>query len=538
VAWSATPWIVAAVARAGGQVPFAPGGAAGRRARSHRPIWLRAVPLGLLTAVVAAVEPVAALLPLAVAALLAFGGLLVGERAGGGRMLGAGATAAAVAAVLHLPWTLDLVAPGSVWSAITRAQAGTAMAVDELLRFETGPIGAAPIGYVFLLAGALPLLIGRAWRLGWAVRCWTLAAGGWALAVVDGLDVMPVSLGPVELLLAPAACGLALATGLGMVAFEVDLRDFRFGWRQLASFGAAAAVLVGAVPIVTGSLDGDWGSPRDGIGSVLGFLDAEQESEGPFRTLWLGDPSVLPLHGWQLEEGLAWGLTDRGLPNVVDRWPGSPRRAAEQIPDLLAVAGGGETARLGRQLAPFGVRYIVVVEADRPVSGPQVEVPEAVLEAFGSQLDLAELGVDAGVHVYRNVAWFPSRAVLTEDGVAAASGEGTAGRGSAEAPALPDVDGATRYTGDLEIGDAVWQAASSASGWSLEVAGEARDRIEGFGFGNLFEPGGAGDEGGSATLSYRTPLHRLAVSGLQAAAWVVVVGTCWRRRARRGGEAP
>jgi hypothetical protein len=474
--------------------------------------------------------------PLVIALLLALGSLLVGEWAGTGRMVGTALGAALVAAVLHLPWTLDLVAPGSAWSALAQAQSSVTSPIDALLRFETGPIGAAPVGYVFLLAGALPLFIGRSWRLTWAVRCWVLAAGSWGLAVLDGLDAMPLSLGPTEMLLAPAACGLALATGLGLVAFEVDLRDYRFGLRQLASIGAAVAVAVGTVPVLTGALDGDWGSPRDGVGSVLGFLDAEQQEEGPFRTLWLGDPSVLPLHGWQLEDGVAWGLTDRGLPGAVDRWPGSPREATDDIPDLLALADTGETSRLGRNLAVYGIRYVVVVEADRPVVGPQVEVPADVIDGLASQLDLEHLTVDAGVRVFRNVAWFPARAVLTEQGAEAAVGDGagTVGRGAADGPALRGIDGVARYTGELGADDVVWQAATAASGWSLEVDGSSRERVEGFGYGNLFE---AGEGSGGATLQYATPLYRQVVSGLQVVLWLAAARWCWRRRRQAASAA-
>ena len=56
------------------------------------------------------------------------------------------------------------------------ARAGPAVATcAALLRFEVGPLGGAPLGWCFLVAAALPLLIGRAERHAWAVRGWTLA---------------------------------------------------------------------------------------------------------------------------------------------------------------------------------------------------------------------------------------------------------------------------------------------------------------------------------------------------------------------------
>ena len=49
--------------------------------------------------------------------------------------------------------------------------------LGALLRFEVGPLGSAPIGWCFLVAAALPLLIARGERHTWAVRGWTLAVG-------------------------------------------------------------------------------------------------------------------------------------------------------------------------------------------------------------------------------------------------------------------------------------------------------------------------------------------------------------------------
>src|SRR3546814_6095255 len=91
-------------------------------------------------------------------------------------MLGAALGAAAVAIVLHLPWSLELILPGSSWSAITGADHAPRVAdLTELLRFNTDPLGAGPLGYAFLAAAALALPIGRAERTAWAVRGWTLA---------------------------------------------------------------------------------------------------------------------------------------------------------------------------------------------------------------------------------------------------------------------------------------------------------------------------------------------------------------------------
>jgi GT2 family glycosyltransferase len=527
VAWAILPWLFGGLVAAVGDEPYR-GPSAGR----PEPRWRLILRTGLLAALLAAVAPLGFALPFVLALVLVVGGLVAGRVGGALRVVAVGAGASVVAAVLHLPSTVEFLLPDATWAALGGATTATpAPDLAEVLRFELGPIGAAPIGWVFLVAAALPLVLGRAWRLRWAVRAWVLAAAGWAALLATGSASLSRAFGPPELLLAPAALGLSMATALGMVAFEVDLPGYRFGWRQAASFTAAAAVAVGTVPILGASFNGAWSAPRHGITEVLGFLDVEQ-ANGAFRTLWMGDPAVLPLGAWQYEDGVGWALTDLGNPNAVDRWPGSPDGTTSLVSDAVDLAVDRETTRLGRLLAPMGIRYFVVVEADRPLAGAQVPVPPAIIDAFDEQLDVVEVRVDDGLHVYRNYAWFSSRSVLADatdaeapDGsLAAAAGVD----GSEATPALLDTEGITTFGGPLQEGDVLWHAAKASSGWSLGGVGEV-ETADGFGFGTTYTAGADGD----AELDYSTPVPRLLFSGIQAAAWVLVVLVLLRSRRRR-----
>ena len=133
--------------------------------------------------------------------------------------------------------------------------------------------------------------------------------------------------------------------------------------------------------------------------------------------------------------------------------------------------------------------------------------------------------------MFRNEAWFPSRAqVGSLDEVAV---EGSYLRGAARvdlsgAPAvLGEQDGTNRYEGTVD-GD-VWTAIASDSGWELRVDGRRASSVEGFGWGRAY----AVDAGGDAVLEYRTPLARLALTGVQAALWAVALWFVIRTRARR-----
>jgi hypothetical protein len=534
IAWSITPWLVAALARAGGDPPFerSPG----------RALWRDVVVLGLLTALVSAAVPIAVLAPIVLALALALGGAVVGRLAGAGRMIVTAGSATVVAVVLHLPWSVSLLSPDATWAAFAGPESSVpAPTVAELLRFDLGPIGGSAVGYAFAVAALLPLLIGRSWRVSWAVRAWALAVVGWGLAVAAGSEGFPVPAGPPELLLAPAACGLAVAVALGFVAFELDVPGHRFGWRQVAGFAAGAGVAAGCIPVLVGALDGRWDAPSRGVDDVLGFLDAEQETAGAFRTLWLADPAVMPLGGWDLTDGVAWATTDEGLPTVVDRLPGSPDDTTLLVTDAVDLALADETSRLGRLLAPMGIRYVVIVQADRPVVGPQVPVPDTVAGALGDQLDLAEVEVDPGLRVFRNVAWFPSRAALSSDAAEAAASSDDAGSGPAASddvaesePVLVEGDGVGRFIGELDDDTTVWWSAASSAGWLLDVGGEQAERDVGFGWGNLFTVA----DGGDATLAYRTPVLRLVASGVQAALWLLALRALLvaRRRERPEGQ--
>src|SRR5205823_7297614 len=82
----------------------------------------------------------------------------------------------------------------------------------------------------------------------------------------------------------------------------------------------------------------------------------------------------------------------------------------------LRLAETGDTARLGRLLAPMGVRYIVVpVELATGQSRVGTyPVPPELGRALVSQIDLRLLPSDPGVAIYENASWGPSRELLPE----------------------------------------------------------------------------------------------------------------------------
>lgn len=539
LAYALAPWALRSLLRATGTAPFAGDDEDGRGVRRA------VVGLGVLVAVAAALAPPVILMVALMAVGLAVGSLLLGEGGGALRAAVAAAGAVAVAAVLLFPWSLDFVLPGSQLSALTGVGGAPARAsgLGALLRFETGPLGAPPIGWVFVGVAALPLLVGRSRRLEWAARMWVVAITCWGVTWAGGRGWLQVGMPSAEVLLAPAAAALALAVALGLLAFEVDVPGYRFGWRQLAPTATLVAVLLGALPVAASALGGRWNLPRQDFAGLLSWMP-EQKAAGAFRVLWLGDPQALPLTGWRLAEGVSYATSRNGTPDVTGLWPGAAPHAAQRVGDAVQVARADGTTSLGHLLAPAAIRYVVVPLRAAPVRTssrrqprPDRPPPPDLPAALDAQVDLRKLQGDAALLVYENVAWAPARAkvpaeVLAADRPGLASLRGLELAGSP--PVLPRERTPTRFTGPLADGDGVLLSEASSPRWQLRVDGRSAPRQEAFGWANGF----TAPASGAATLRYRTSLLRYGSLAVQTALWALTIRLLVTGRRRRSAVAP
>jgi GT2 family glycosyltransferase len=529
--YAAAPALLGLLAHASRLAPFGP--VEGPAWPKLRPRTARQLVLsvGLITAAVATILPVAVAIVPAMAAALTLGSFLAYRTRGTTRVLGVALGGSLLAVALHLPWSIDFLLPGTPLSAFTGVESPDRGAdLTDLLRFQLGPVGGAPLGWAFVVAAALPLLVGHAERHAWAVRGWTLAVTAWGVAWVSQRGDLPITLPPPDVLLVPAAVGLALATAMGVAAFQVDLPGYRFGWRQIASGIAAAGVALGTVPVLGAAFDGRWEMPAGDHGRALAFIDAEHEDLA-FRVLWLGDPSALPLGSWELADGLAYATTDSGTPRLEDLVVGSDDGRTGLLAEAVDLARTGQTARLGRLLAPMGVRYVVVAErlAPAPFATDARPTPRGFTATLDAQLDLEPLDVPAGLRVFRNEAFFPMRAATslddplpTDGGIAAA-----AELDLADTPAvLTDDAGHLRWKGTVPDDAYVTVSASHSERWQLEVDGEAATLEKPFGWSMGFPV----TDGGAATLQFRTPPLRYGLLVAQALAWVILLRAAIRVR--------
>jgi GT2 family glycosyltransferase len=393
VSYGLAPWVLGAVARSAGSVPYP----------AARPVHSVLV-LAVLSALGALVVPAFIVVGPLCAVGIALGSLLAGRPAGSGRALLASAAGAAGAGVLLVPWAFGWFVQWESFARPRQSPLDPPGAVD-LLAFHTGPVGVPPLSLALLGAAALALVMGREWRLTWAIRGWLIAVVGWGVAFAATQDWLPRALPPLEVFLAPAAAGLALALAMGVASFEVDMREYHFGWRQILSVAAGIALVVGVLPVVGNALvDGRWGSPSRGLSRTLAFIGEERE-EQPFRVLWLGDPEVLPLSGWIYDDAVTYQVTTTGLPAVRDLFPPDAGGVDAPLRSALEDAADGSTARLGAALAPFGVRYVLLPVRVDPTEATDVVPDSPLIEALPEQLDLAELEISQSVRVWENAAW-------------------------------------------------------------------------------------------------------------------------------------
>ena len=332
-------------------------------------------------------------------------------------------------------------------------------------------------------------------------------------------------------MLAPVAASLALATALGMAAFEVDLPSYRFGWRQAVAVVAAVGVAAGSIVMVTGVANGRWRVAGRDFNESLDQVFVGQD-KAPFRVLWLGDPQVLPLAGWPLDRRLSYATTDHGVPDVSNLWAGSADRTTGLLADAVRVAEQGGTARLGRLLAPMGVRYVVVPSQQAPpLDGHAVTPPPRRLVAsLGAQLDLEQVPVSDGIAIYRNTSWVSSRSVLPDNGRPRRSvADGVSQDLTAGRPALTGDSGPTFAEGDVPAAGTLLLSSAWSPRWELRADGRTVSHGRLFGWANGFHvtPSSRG------SLSYRTPAaHHLALAG-QVLLWLVTVIALARYRWRR-----
>ena len=484
----------------------------------------RILRLAVLAALLAAWYPVGLGLFVVAAGAL----VLTVPIAGGARMavrsFGIAIVAALGALVVLLPWPLAYAHTG-----IDKAALGFAFRPDldlsQIMRFDTGPSGAGWAMWGLVVAAAVPLFVATGERLAWTARGWMLALLGWAIVWVPARFFPHTSVLAPEAGLTLAALGLALAVGVAVSVFVDGIHSFKFGWRQPAIIIGAVAIILPALSFAADTVDGRWHAPDSDWTSALAFTQAAS-AHGEFRMLWVGDPTVLPLDPVVLRDGTGYTLTRNGPGDATEQWR-APEHSADLVVDrALALATAGRTNRLGRMLAPMGVRYVVVPATQGEGGGAEVPAPVAVRAAMGAQLDLARLRSSAGLVLYENLAYAPIRAVVPGRVPVDSARPNRAALGA------DLTDAVAIGSAPVKAGTVLWGEAYDSE-WGATSGGSSLRHEQAFGWANGF----ALAKRGTVSISYGAQWQRWATLAGSFVIWLFVVWRWRKTRVRRDPAA-
>ena len=480
--------------------------------------------LGIATAIAAAWYPPAALAVVVVALTFLIASLLVGGGVAALRAVGASLIGVLGGALLLAPWTVtvfdsrrDLAALGIAYH--------PHIDLTQVLRFQSGPAGTGIAAWGLLVAAAGAIILARGPRLAWAVRAWALAVSGFAIVWLPSRLAPGTAVAAPEAGLALAALGVAVAAGITIGAAAEELAGSkRLAWRRVVVGIAVAGVVLGGLGFLGDSVSGRWGAPDGDWAHALSFTQ-DRAGEGEFRILWVGDPDVLPLDPVESGAGPAWVLTRNGPGDARSLWRAPITDADRVVGRALDVAVDGNSARLGRLLAPAGVRYVAVPLRNGPGGARGDPVP-AVTAALAEQLDLARLRSERGLVVYENQSWAPARAVVAgRDADAVPTGAVDPLRSAART----DLVGAKPIGGDAPVpAGTVLLADAFADGWHAKGLSGALPHEAGFGYLNSW----VNRRVGAVSITHDGQRLRYALLAGEVVLWLVALA--WWSRGRRG----
>lgn len=497
------PWIIGNVIALAGSSSLGP----------ERSARAATVALGLLLAIVCAFSPGAALLFMVVVVGVVVGSLLSGDMRGIVPLVLGSLVASAIATALNLPALLSAFEWEQLVSAQTAQRTSTSLA--ELLVLYTGPLGSVILGWAVFAPALFPLFSGSGQRFTWALRMWGAMLACWAVAWTSARGWFPLGLPVDEVVLAPVAIGFAALGGLSALVLDVDVAEAK-ARRVLPAAVAVVGFVAAMLPLFASTQSGSWELAESDLGATYRAL-VDPVEEGAYRVLWIGDAHVLGAASIPTGNDLAWHTSLDGTPDFRALWGGPNSGANAALAEAISGGISGETSRLGRQLAPFGVRYIVVMDQQAPV--PQVSrrtvASEIRAASLNGQLDLVRDGVvNPAVAVYRNTAWAPVHSAIAPPDLERA-------QFSNSDPAVVLRPGYDSFTGQTRLERNVYASWESSPRWTLTVDGQVVPRIDVGDVGMGFET--AELSATDAVFAYETSeSHRLIVIA-QALGWLVVV---------------
>ena len=536
VVYATIPAVIGRIARAGRWKPF------DVVVRAGTSVPRQIIGLGVVLAVASTAAPVVSIVTLVIGlVIIAVLGLLDGEGhpRNAAAVLGGGLL---ISAAVHLPWTVAVLSAPNRWSVLTGADPTrqTPIGLGRALMFDTGPHG-GPLTAGLCLAAFVALAVSARERFRWSLVSVLLILISLGSVVAAGRLAPSVSLPASEVLLGLAAAGAGFGLAFGLEAFRSDVSGRNFGWRQLASVLAAAAVVVASLPFALDVLNGRWSAPVSDLEQALSPIGPKAVPNE--RVLWIADGDVIAKQGWTLGDGLRFEVTDGVHRTVSALFPQGAGLGEQQLRTVARSMIDGRDSRVGERLSVFGIRYVIVLDrlAPRPYGDATFAVPEAITQRIEQQFDMSRVEVAPGLVVFENLVTRPIRYSLgrvsaeptatASTATASTVAAGPTGDESAErTPWRTTAAPPTRFTG-VPATDRLVVLTNRDGGWSANGAAAKRATEPGTQWAAAFTV----KPGRSTELRFATAPVALALHVLQLA---VIVGlVSWRRRSAKAAEA-
>lgn len=408
VIWAALPYIATSALKLAGVSPFSNRSDTEDTFFTERTDSVNVLRYGFLIMVVSTLAP--AVIPIGVLVVVCVGFASVYEAKSLRAVLFGAGAAVAVPAVLHFPWSLDVIQSFD-WSWLVGAKSSEAsdFSLFNLLTFNTSEATGLGIstqdggnlfdvtstllvisGLVVSLFGLVALIAMKSDSARITILGWTFALVGWGLLWFESTGNLPFELPSNEIMLAVVLTGLILAIGSAASQYETAFSKSVSRFRYVS----LAAGVVGLILVLLGGLStvgsGRWGIPesprRTTAESLFTGLPDEGEIEATGRILWLGDRSVIPVDTYETPDGIPYALTDAGV-DVRNKWVPGPIGTTDAVGEYLDLAVVGGTSSLGQLTASYGVDFVIVAEqiARQYTINP---VDPAIAAALERQIDL------------------------------------------------------------------------------------------------------------------------------------------------------
>jgi hypothetical protein len=185
--------------------------------------------------------------------------------------------------------------------------------------------------------------------------------------------------------------GLGSAISVGVVASTVS-SDGLARWRRFVAGVGSVGIVVLLVASSVILLGGRIGLPGDRFKEILAFTEANEGQAERSRVLLVGPAELMPGDSRTVEGG-AYRVVSAPVPDLGEARLEARGELDDFLEERLASIIAGDTRRAGGELAPFGIRWIVVVgDSDGADADPAAV---AWRNVFAGQLDL--LPLSAGV---------------------------------------------------------------------------------------------------------------------------------------------